>query len=35
MIGKQTINRKTMAEKHRLVKADTIKHKYAREIGTE
>ena len=35
MITKQTIDRKTMEEKHRLVKADTIKHKEAREIGTE
>ena len=35
MIAKKTIDRKTIAEKHRLVKADTIKHKEAREIGTE
>jgi hypothetical protein len=35
MIAKKTIDRKTMEEKHRLVKADTIKHKEAREIGTE
>jgi hypothetical protein len=35
MIAKQTIDRKTMEEKHRLVKAATIKHKEAREIGTE
>jgi hypothetical protein len=35
MIARQTIDRKTMEEKHRLVKADTIKHKEAREIGTE
>ena len=35
MIVKKTIDRKTMEEKHRLVKADTIKHKEAREIGTE
>jgi len=35
MIAKQSIDRKTMAEKHRLVNIDTIKHKEAREIGTE
>lgn len=35
MIVKKTIDRKTMAEKHNLIKADTIKHKEAREIGTE
>ena len=35
MIVNKTIDRKTMEEKHRLVKADTIKHKEAREIGTE
>ncbi|MCY7423016.1 MAG: IS1634 family transposase [Chitinophagaceae bacterium] len=35
MIVKKTIDRKTMEEKHRLVKAATIKHKEAREIGTE
>ena len=35
MIAKKTIYRKTMEEKHRLVKAATIKHKEAREIGTE
>ena len=35
MITKQSIDRKTMAEKHRLVNIDTIKHKEAREIGTE
>ncbi len=35
MIAGKTIDRKTMEEKHRLVKADTIKHKEAREIGTE
>ena len=35
MIEKKTIDRKTMEEKHRLVKADSIKHKEAREIGTE
>jgi hypothetical protein len=35
MIAKKTIDRKTMAEKHRLVKVDTIRHKEARETGTE
>lgn len=35
MIAKKTIDRKTMEEKHRLVKANTIKHNEAREIGTE
>jgi len=35
MIEKKTIDRKTMAEKHSLVKVDTLKHKEAREIGTE
>lgn len=35
MIENKTIDRKTMEQKHRLVKADTIKHKEAREIGTE
>ncbi len=35
MIANKTIDRKTMEEKHRLLKADTIKHKEAREIGTE
>lgn len=35
MIANKTIDRKTMEEKHRLVKVDTIKHKEAREIGTE
>lgn len=35
MIIKKTIDRKTLEEKHRLVKVDTIKHKEAREIGTE
>ena len=35
MIAKKTIDRKTIAEKHKLVKVDTIKHKEAREIGTE
>jgi len=35
MIEKKTIDRKSMEQQHRLVKADTIKHKEAREIGTE
>ena len=35
MIARKTIDRKTMAEQHRLVKVDTIQHKEAREIGTE
>ena len=35
MIEKKTIDRKTMEEKHRLVKVNTIQHKEAREIGTE
>lgn len=35
MIEKKTIDRKTIEQQHRLVKADTIKHKEAREIGTE
>lgn len=35
MIAKKTIDRKTMEGKYRLVKVDTIKHKEAREIGTE
>jgi hypothetical protein len=35
MIANKTINRKTMEEKHRLVKVNTIKHKEARAIGTE
>jgi hypothetical protein len=35
MIAKKTIDRKTMEEKHKLVKIDTIKHKEAREVGTE
>ena len=35
MIAKKTIDRKTMEEKHRLVKVNTIKHKEAKEIGTE
>lgn len=35
MISNKAIDRKTMEQKHRLLKADTIKHKEAREIGTE
>ena len=35
MIARKAIDRKTMEQKHTLVKADTIKHKEAREIGTE
>jgi Transposase DDE domain len=35
MIAKKTIDRKTMEEKHSLVKVNTIRHKEAREIGTE
>lgn len=35
MIAKKTIDRRTITEKHKLVKADSIKHKEAREIGTE
>lgn len=35
MIANKTIDRQTMEEKHRLVKVATIKHKEAREIGTE
>ncbi len=35
MIARKAIDRKAMAEQHRLVKADTIKHKEAREAGTE
>lgn len=35
MIEKKTIDRKTIEQKHRLVKADSIKHREAREIGTE
>jgi hypothetical protein len=35
MISRKTIDRKTMEEKHRLVKVESIKHKEAREIGTE
>jgi transposase len=35
MVEKKTIDRKTIQQQHRLVKVDTIKHKEAREIGTE
>ncbi len=35
MIANKTIDRKTMEEKHRLVKVNTIKHKEAKEIGAE
>ena len=35
MITTKTIDRKAMEENHRLVKADTIKHKEARDIGTD
>jgi len=35
MIENKTIDRKTMEQQHRLVKVDSIKHKEAREIGTE
>lgn len=35
MIAKETIDRKTIAEQHRLVKLATIQHKEARETGTE
>lgn len=35
MIEKKTIDRKALEQKHRLVKAESIKHKEAREIGTE
>ena len=35
MIAKKSIDRKTIAQKHKLVKVDSIKHKEAREIGTE
>ena len=35
MIIKKTIDRKTIEEKHRLVKVSSIKHKQAKEIGTE
>jgi hypothetical protein len=35
MIEKKTIDRKVLEQKHRLVKVESIKHKEAREIGTE
>ena len=35
MIAKKTIDRTTMVAQHRLVKVNSIKHKEAREIGTE
>ncbi len=35
MIKKKTIDRQAMEESHRLVKVESIKHKEAREIGTE
>lgn len=35
MIIKKTIDRQAMEHRHKLLKADTIKHKEAREIGTE
>lgn len=35
MITRKTIDRKTIAAQHRMVKVDTIRHKEAREIGTE
>ena len=35
MIAKKTIDRKTMEEKHRLVKINNIKHKEVKEIGSE
>ena len=35
MIAKKTIDRKTMEQKHRLVKVASIKHSEAKEIGTE
>lgn len=35
MIEKKTIDRKCIAQQHKLLKADTIKHREAREIGTE
>jgi hypothetical protein len=35
MIEKKTIDRKALEQKHRLVKLESIKHKEAREIGTE
>jgi Transposase DDE domain len=35
MIANKTIDRKTMEEKQQMVKVNTIKHKEAKEIGTE
>ena len=35
MIEKKTIDRQTIEQRHRLVKVESIKHKEAREIGTE
>jgi len=35
MIEKKTIDRKALEKKHRLIKAESVKHKEAREIGTE
>jgi hypothetical protein len=35
MINRKSIDRKTMEEQHKLVRVDTIKHREAREIGTE
>ena len=35
MIAKKTIDRTTMAAQHQMVKVSSIKHKDAREIGTE
>ena len=35
MIAKKTIDRKTIAQQHQLVKVSSIRHKEAREIGTE
>ena len=35
MIAKKTIDRTTMVAQHRMVKVNSIKHKEAREIGTE
>ena len=35
MIEKKTIDRQSMEQRHRLVKVESIKHKEAREIGTE
>ena len=35
MIKNKTIDRKEVEQRHRLLRADTISHKEAREIGTE